>query len=291
MNILVTNDDGVNAPGLWHLAEAMRDLGQVTVVAPDREQSGVGTSISLAKAVRMHKLPYSMEGIETYTVEGTPGDAVIMGAAHLLKGQTIDLVVSGVNHGHNTGAETFLSGTVGAAWHGRQRNIPAIAVSAGYKTPYTGNSLFAVGAGMAAVLAQQIRRGDIPNDVLYNVNVPFCKPEEVRGLILTRSSYGTYADEVREENDGRGAGFLLRGVQAGRGRQTEGHRSLGAGASLPEPDATGQTTLAAAGDAAPQGFCGAGVRSTDATDGAGLADADGRGGWGESGFAQTVVRS
>ncbi len=207
MNILVTNDDGVNAPGLWHLAEAMRDLGQVTVVAPDREQSGVGTSISLAKAVRMHKLPYSMEGIETYTVEGTPGDAVIMGAAHLLKGQTIDLVVSGVNHGHNTGAETFLSGTVGAAWHGRQRNIPAIAVSAGYKTPYTGNSLFAVGAGMAAVLAQQIRRGAIPNDVLYNVNVPFCKPEEVRGLLLTRSSYGTYADEVREENDGRGRDF------------------------------------------------------------------------------------
>ena len=207
MNILVTNDDGVNAPGLWHLAEAMRDQGQVTVVAPDREQSGVGTSISLAKAVRMHKLPYSMEGIETYTVEGTPGDAVIMGAAHLLKGQTIDLVVSGVNHGHNTGAETFLSGTVGAAWHGRQRNIPAIAVSAGYKTPYTGNSLFAVGAGMAAVLAQQIRRGAIPNDVLYNVNVPFCKPEEVRGLLLTRSSYGTYADEVREENDGRGRDF------------------------------------------------------------------------------------
>ena len=204
MNILVTNDDGINAPGLWLLAEAMREVGKVTVVAPDREQSGVGTSISLAKAIRMHRQPYTMEGIDAYTVEGTPGDAVIIAVGHILKGQQVDLVVSGVNHGHNTGTEVFLSGTVGAAWHGRLRGIPAIAVSAGYRTPYLGGALYAVGARMAAVLGRQIRRGYVPSDALYNINVPYCPVEQLKGVLLPRTSRGLYADEVREEDDGRG---------------------------------------------------------------------------------------
>lgn len=204
MNILVTNDDGINADGLWLLAEALREVGQVTVVAPDREQSGVGTSISLAKAIRLHRQPYTMAGIEAYTVEGTPGDAVIVGLAHILKGQQVDLVVSGVNHGHNTGTEVFLSGTVGAAWHGRLRGIPAIAVSAGYKTPYQGGALYGMGARLAAVVARQIRRGYLPRDLLYNINVPFCPLEAVKGVFLARTSRGQYADEVREEDDGRG---------------------------------------------------------------------------------------
>ena len=204
MNILVTNDDGINAPGLWALAEAMLEIGNVTIVAPDREQSGVGASISLAKAIRLHRLPYSMEGIETYTVEGTPGDAVILALAHVMKETPADLVVAGVNHGYNTGTEVLLSGTVGAAWHARVRGLPAIAVSAGYRTPYTGGSLFGVGARTAAALAHQMLHGVIPKDILYNVNIPFCQLSEIKGLHLARTSTGNYADEVKEEDDGRG---------------------------------------------------------------------------------------
>ncbi|MBI2886916.1 MAG: 5'/3'-nucleotidase SurE [Chloroflexi bacterium] len=199
MNILVTNDDGINAQGLWILAEALRELGQVTVVAPDREQSGVGASLSLAKPLRLHKLPYTMEGIEAYTVEGTPGDAVIMGLGHVLKDQQVDLVVSGVNQGHNTGADVFLSGTVGAAWHARMRGLPAIAVS----VLQLDSTQHAIGARMAVVLAHLLQHKAIPADLIYNVNVPHCELSEIKGVYLTRPSRRTFADEVKAEDDGR----------------------------------------------------------------------------------------
>ena len=200
MNILLTNDDGIHAPGLWVMAEGLRTIGTVTVVAPDREQSGVGTSISLGKALRMHRLPYSMEEIPTYTVEGTPGDAVILGLAHAMRDDTADLVVSGVNAGHNTGPECFLSGTVGAAWHARMRGVPAMAVSA---FSLDGPN-FAIGARVAVILADLIYRGVVPSDILYNVNTPKCAVNEVKGVQLTRPAVRTFADEVREERDGLG---------------------------------------------------------------------------------------
>ncbi len=199
MNILVTNDDGINAPGLWILAEVLRNVGDVTIVAPDREQSGVGPSLSLAKAIRVHKLPYTMEGIQTYTVEGTPGDAVIVGLGHVLKDSEVDLVVSGVNQGHNTGEEVLLSGTVGAAWHARQRGIPAIAVS----VLQLDSTQHAIGARMAAVLGLMIHRKEIPSNILYNVNVPHCDLPDVKGVFVTRPSHRGFADEVKEEDDGR----------------------------------------------------------------------------------------
>ncbi len=204
MNILVTNDDGIHAPGLWTLVEALRALGTVTVVAPDREQSGVGASISLAKSFRMHRLTFSMEGVETYSVEGTPGDAVIIGLSHIMKDTPVDLVVSGVNHGHNVGTELLLSGTVGAAMHARMRGVPAIAVSAAYQTPYRGGGLFEIGAKTAVAIGRLILDEAVPSDVLYNVNVPFTLPDKLRGVYLAKCSYGSYADDVREEDDGRG---------------------------------------------------------------------------------------
>ena len=204
MNILVTNDDGINAPGLWHLAEAMQALGTVFIVAPDREQSGVGVSISLAKALRVHKLPYSMAEVPTYSVEGTPGDAVIMGLAHISKNTPVDLVVSGVNHGANTGSNVFLSGTIGAAWHGLLRGVPAIAVSCQYRLPVASDGLYTAGAGMAAIIGREVLAKRAPSDVLYNINVPYCTFPELAGLYPATSSMEPYADEVREEDDGRG---------------------------------------------------------------------------------------
>ena len=199
MNILVTNDDGINSPGLWILVEALRDIGQVTVVAPDREQSGVGASISLANPLRLHKLPFTMERITTYTVEGTPGDAVILGLAHIMKEEPVDLVVSGVNQGHNTGTDVFLSGTIGAAWHARIRGLPAIAVSV-FQMDSTQH---AIGARMAALLAHQLQHKAIPADVIYNVNVPHCELDKVKGIYLAHPLMRTFTDEVKEEDDGR----------------------------------------------------------------------------------------
>ena len=204
MNILVSNDDGINVPGLWHLVEALRPLGTVTVVAPDREQSGVGSAISLAKAIRMHHIPFRPELVDTYSVEGTPGDAVIIGINHVLKGQTVDLVVSGVNRGANSSAEVLLSGTVGAAWHGLIRGLPAIAVSAAVRADNPLEPNYEAAARMAAEIGRLIGVGELPRNTLYNLNAPLCPVAELRGLHHARPSYGGHADNVREEDDGRG---------------------------------------------------------------------------------------
>ncbi|MSQ15550.1 MAG: hypothetical protein EXR50_06775, partial [Dehalococcoidia bacterium] len=151
-----------------------------------------------------HRLTFSMEGVETYSVEGTPGDAVILGLSHIMKDTPVDLVVSGVNHGHNIGTELLLSGTVGAALHARMRGLPAIAVSAAYQTPYRGGGLFEIGAKTAVAVGRMIFEQSIPSGILYNVNVPFTPPAKLKGVYLAKSSYGNYADDVREEDDGRG---------------------------------------------------------------------------------------
>ena len=117
MRILVTNDDGINADGLWTLVAQLKEVGDVTVVAPDREQSGVGTSISFHNPIRLTRIHEKIRGIDTYSVEGTPADSVIMAVKVVMK-DGIDLVVSGINQGPNCGYDVFLSGTVGAALQG-----------------------------------------------------------------------------------------------------------------------------------------------------------------------------
>jgi 5'-nucleotidase len=111
MNILVVNDDGIYAPGLWALASELKRLGKVTVVAPDREQSGIGAAITLHHPLRLQKVKSEIRGIESYAVGGTPGDSVIM-AINLLANDKFDLAVSGINNGPNLGVDIFQSGTV-----------------------------------------------------------------------------------------------------------------------------------------------------------------------------------
>ncbi|MCK4722624.1 MAG: 5'/3'-nucleotidase SurE, partial [Dehalococcoidia bacterium] len=117
MRILATNDDGINADGLWHLVEALSEVGDVVVVAPDRDQSGVGTSVSLHQPVRVRGIRSPVRGVRCYAVEGTPADSVILALGVLLDDQ-IDLVVSGINEGANLGSDVLISGTVSAALQG-----------------------------------------------------------------------------------------------------------------------------------------------------------------------------
>lgn len=124
MRVLVSNDDGIYADGIWILARQLSKIAQVIIVAPDREQSAVGTAVSLRKPLRVQKIIPLYPEIEAYSVEGTPSDSVIVALGKVIK-EKVDLVISGINHGTNLGEDVLISGTVGAALSAYLRNFPA----------------------------------------------------------------------------------------------------------------------------------------------------------------------
>lgn len=199
MRILVTNDDGINAPGLWELVRALRNVGDVIVSAPDREQSAVGTSVTLHHPLRVKKAHPQISGVETYAVEGTPADSVILGL-HMIAGERLDLLVSGINEGINLGNDVFISGTVGAALQGYFCDIPSIAVSAAL---VNGEVLFDAGARMAEVLARRVKENSLPPRLLLNVNVPHVPFDAIEGIELTRPGRRSYHDGIRRGHDGK----------------------------------------------------------------------------------------
>src|SRR5881296_3092700 len=154
MRILVSNDDGVEAPGLRALAEALLELGEVTVCAPDREQSATSRSISLLRPLWIEKLPpWGPDGqIARWSVDGTPTDAVYIGLNHVLKGRLPDVVASGINRGPNLANDVHYSGTVAAAMEGCVGGVPSFAVSLIKGRDY------GPAAGFAAQLAAQVAR-------------------------------------------------------------------------------------------------------------------------------------
>lgn len=198
MKILVTNDDGIASPGLRILAESLTEVGDVVVVAPDREQSGVGASVTLHHPVRVSPSPPVMNGIEAYSVEGTPGDSVILATSTLVK-EPIGLIVSGINAGANLGNDVFVSGTVGAAFHGYFRGIPSIAVS----VTALNNLRYEVAAKLAMLLAIRVREGALPKELLLNVNLPNEPIEKLKGVKVTRSGQNSYTESIKEGYDAR----------------------------------------------------------------------------------------
>ncbi|HEY32849.1 MAG TPA: 5'/3'-nucleotidase SurE [Dehalococcoidia bacterium] len=191
MNILVTNDDGIEAPGLWALAEAMSRVGNTMVVAPTEQKSGAGTSVSLHSGMRVDEVPSKISGIEAYAVDGTPSDCVIVGLRQLAKGRHIDMVISGINAGANTGRDIPYSGTVMATLQGYFRRIPSIAVSLAYRE--RGEELrFDVAAMVAESLARRVEGGNMPTDVIINTNIPNIPLSEIKGMVTTRAAAGSY---------------------------------------------------------------------------------------------------
>lgn len=207
MKILVTNDDGINNEGLWMLVEALSEVAEVTVVAPDREQSGVAFSLSLGTPIKVNRHRFTLEGIPTYSIEGTPGDAVILGLAEFAPESA--LVVSGINQGHNTTNEILLSGTVGAALHARFRGVPAMAVSV-FQLDSTNHR---IGAVLAALIVKKMEEGVIPMDMLLNVNIPHAEMDAITGIEVTRLGRRSFTDKVEEREDPRKRKqfFLVRG--------------------------------------------------------------------------------
>ncbi|MBM2825167.1 MAG: stationary phase survival protein SurE [Dehalococcoidales bacterium] len=198
MKILVTNDDGILADGLWILARELNKVAPVVVIAPDREQSAIGTAVTLTHPLRVQKVRPLLPGVEAYSVEGTPGDSVILALEKLAKNE-IGLVVSGINQGLNLGNDVLISGTVGAALQGYLRGLPAIAISIAPK-----DSLYLDGAArVAALLASRIVANALPEPIFLNVNLPDLPLAETKGIRLTSLASESHLDTVEEGHDGK----------------------------------------------------------------------------------------
>jgi 5'-nucleotidase len=193
--ILVTNDDGIQAPGLKALEKSLLPLGEVTVVAPDREMSATSQSISLHTPLRIHALDE-----RHYAVAGTPADAVIIALHHLLP-EKPDLVVSGINPGGNLGENVIYSGTVAAAMEATLHGVPAIAISLASRK----RKDFSAAAAFAAQLAAKVLEEGLPRGIMLNVNVP---RDDIRGVRITRQSQKISQNVVLEQKDPRGRPYF-----------------------------------------------------------------------------------
>ena len=206
MNILVTNDDSVNAQGLWTLAKTLQELGTVTVVAPDRDQSGIGAALTLQAVVRTREIdPSPVDGIRTVSVEGTPADCVVLAAEALVSGP-IDLLVSGINQGSNLGMDVMVSGTFGGALQGYFRNIPSIAIS----VASLNDVQFEAAAQTAKSLAQTLSTNRFPMPLLLNVNLPNVMPDRIQHVDITRLGPTQYLESVERGTNGRSTHYWIK---------------------------------------------------------------------------------
>ncbi|MDW7711455.1 MAG: 5'/3'-nucleotidase SurE [Deferrisomatales bacterium] len=204
MLILVSNDDGVHAPGLQALVEALDTLGRVVVVAPDRERSAVGHALTLHRPLRISPL-----GRERYSVDGTPTDCVHLGIHGVLKRKP-DLLIAGINHGGNLGDDVTYSGTVGVALEGTLFGVPSLAVSLAARGDYR----FEVAGRVARMVAEAVAARGLPQGTLLNVNVPNVGSwEELRGIRMTRQGRRVFGSGVVEKVDPRGRSYYWVGAQ------------------------------------------------------------------------------
>jgi 5'-nucleotidase len=198
--ILVTNDDGIHARGLAVLAEALAEIGEVYVVAPDREQSAVGHALTLHRPLRVDRVAE-----RRYAVNGTPSDCVNLAVLGLLPEPPV-LVASGINHGTNLGDDVTYSGTVSAAMEGTLLGVPSMAVS---QADPEADGGFDVAGAVARAVAMRLLVEGLPAKTLLNVNVP---RGEIKGIRLTRLGHRVYREKVIREVDPRGRPYYWIGA-------------------------------------------------------------------------------
>lgn len=195
-HILLTNDDGIHAEGLRVMAEALAGFATVSIVAPNREQSGTAQSLTLRQPIICN-----VRGERRWAIEGTPADCVIV-ALHKLLQEKVDLVISGINHGANLGENAYYSGTVGAAREAALHHIPAVAMSLCSKAA---GASFDPASRVARAVAELILEEGLPDQVLLNVNVP----EPWKGAVkFTRQSKKITRNQLWEGKDPRGRQYF-----------------------------------------------------------------------------------
>lgn len=193
--ILVVNDDGIDAPGIRALIEVMKELGDVTVVAPDGPQSGMGHAITIAKPLRLDKVKL-YEGVEMYKSSGTPVDCVKLAVNQVFKGKKPDLCVSGINHGLNQSINVIYSGTMSAAVEGAIESIPSIGFSL---DDFTYDADFSHCKKYIKVIANQVLANGLQPGTLLNVNFP--KGADIKGIKICRQANAKWAEEFDERLD------------------------------------------------------------------------------------------
>lgn len=206
MKLVLTNDDGIRADGLAFLASRLSDLGEVWVVAPDRERSATGHALTLHEPLRVEEV-----APRWFSVSGTPADCIYLAALELCPGP--DLVISGINHGYNLGSDVFYSGTVAGAVEGALRGVPAIAVST-QRLP--GRMDFQPVAALCHALARAVMSEGLPRFSLLNVNVPQPSGDVPiqPGYCWTRLGQVVYRDQVERRTDPRGGRYYWIGGMA-----------------------------------------------------------------------------
>lgn len=197
--ILVTNDDGITAPGIHNLVEAVKDLGKIIVVAPDKPQSGMGHAITIGQPLRLHRMPLFDE-IEAWQCSGTPVDCVKLAVDKILHRKP-DLCLSGINHGANHSINVIYSGTMSAAVEAAIESIPSVGFSL---LDYSIEANFAAARKYARIIVELMLKKPLDKHTILNVNFPPVADELIKGLRICRQAYAKYEEDFIERDDPHG---------------------------------------------------------------------------------------
>ncbi len=197
--ILITNDDGITAPGIRNLVEAVRDLGKVVVVAPDKPQSGMGHAITIGQPLRLTKVT-SFVDIEAWQCSGTPVDCVKLAVDKVLHRKP-DLCLSGINHGANHSINVIYSGTMSAAVEAAIESIPSVGFSL---LDYSIEADFTAARKYARIIVMEMLRRKLDKHTVLNVNFPAVTEDLIKGIKICRQAYAKYEEDFIERNDPNG---------------------------------------------------------------------------------------
>ena len=200
--ILITNDDGITAPGIHALVDAVRDLGQVIVVAPDSPQSGMGHAITIGDPLRLNKVD-QFPGIDSWQCSGTPADCVKLARDRILHARP-DICLSGINHGANHSINVIYSGTMSAAMEAAIEGVPSIGFSL---LDFKFDADFTLAKQVVHDLASRVLAQKMPPHLLLNVNIPRVKADKFKGIKICRQARAKWAEEFEHRIDPRGKDY------------------------------------------------------------------------------------
>jgi 5'-nucleotidase len=202
-NILISNDDSITSKGIKSLVEAMQQIGNVIVVAPEAHQSGMGHAITMGTPLRLTRSKLFGEAVEAYQCSGTPADCVKLGKHYVMKDRQIDLIVSGVNHGSNSSISVIYSGTMSAAIEGAIEGVPAIGFSL---CDYSPEAEFGHTYDWMVKIARSVLEKGLPKGVALNVNMPPAT-QEIKGIKICRQADAFYKESFEQRRDPYGRAY------------------------------------------------------------------------------------